>query len=73
MSDKDLRDLILSLTTDIEFEYQGKDGSICPFNHSNISITYDGQTVNCGSIDEVFSVPIFAGKSLKEISTDLII
>ncbi len=73
MNDKDLRELILSLTTDIEFEYQGKNGSICSFNRRNISITYDGQTVNCGNIDEVFDIPIFAGKSLREISADLII
>ncbi len=73
MNVKDLRDLVLSLTTDIEFEYQGKAGSICPFNDSNISITYDGQTASCSNIDEVFDTPIFAGKSLKEISSDLII
>lgn len=73
MNIKELKALIISLTTDIEFEYQGKEGSICPFNLHDIAITYDGQTLQCNSVDEVLKATMFNGKSLEQISQELIV
>ncbi len=68
MSAQELRELIDSLTTDIEFTYDGKRGAICPFNRQNICVTYDGSDIELSSIDDAMSEPFIDGKSLNEIS-----
>ena len=40
MTLKELRELIASLAYDIEFEYRGVHGSICPINHNDIALSY---------------------------------
>jgi hypothetical protein len=70
-SDK-LREWILSLTDDIEFDYNGIFGSICPFSANQISVTYDGITKDYNNIDEVMSDKFFSGNSLNEISEELV-
>lgn len=67
MKQDKLKNKILSLTQDIEFEYNGKHGAICPFNEHNIHIGFDGDDVECKSIDEAMSSKVFDGKSLSEI------
>lgn len=71
MKAQDLRDWIDSLTDDIEFQYQGKWGAICPFNRQNISLCYDGQEVTVNSVDAAMKKPFVAGRSLEEISEEL--
>jgi len=71
MNAKDLINLIDSLTYDIEFDYKGIHGSICPINRNNIGLAYGDNAIDCNSIDEVMSCKFFDGKSLNEISTEL--
>lgn len=71
MKAQDLRDWIDSLTDDIEFQYRGKWGVICPFNRGNISLCYDGQEVTVASVDAAMKEPFIAGFSLEEISEEL--
>lgn len=71
MKAKKLKDWILSLTDDIEFEYSGISGSICPFSLDNISVTYAGKTKDYDNIDDVMSDNFFNGKSLNEISEQI--
>lgn len=66
-----LRDWIDSLTDDIEFYYRGLPGSICPFNRDNISLTYNGDTVDVKSVDEAMGAKIFDGECLNDISEKL--
>ena len=66
-----LRDRIDSLTDDIEFQYQGKWGAICPFDRQNISLCYDGQEVTVTSVEDAMKEPFVAGHSLEEISEEL--
>ena len=73
MKAQDLRDWIDSLTDDIEFQCQGKWGAICPFNRQYISLCYEGQEVTVTSVDAAMKEPFIAGKSLEEISEELII
>ena len=67
----ELKALISSLAQDIDFEYQGKCGSICPFNQSDISLFYDGEEITVDCVDAAMSVPLIAGKSLAEICEEL--
>lgn len=73
MNTKQLRGLIDGLSQDIDFEYKGADGSICPFSRDNISLCYDGQEVTVSSVDDAMSTPFIHGKSLNEVCEDLTI
>lgn len=72
MNAQDLRDWIDSLTDDIEFQYKGLWGSICPFNRSNISLCYNEYEITVDSVDKAMSTPFIDGKSLNEISTEIL-
>ena len=41
MKANEIRDWIDSLTQDIDFEYQGRQGCICPFDRNDISLVFD--------------------------------
>lgn len=69
----DLKAWIDSLTQDIDFEYHGKMGSICPFSRTDISLAYDGQEVTVNSVDAAMSEPFIAGHSLAELCEELIL
>ena len=67
MKASDLRDWIDSLTQDIDFSYDGKNGSICPISRTNISLCYDGNAVDVQSVDAAMSVPFINGRSLHDL------
>lgn len=67
MNAEKLKKLILSLTQDIEFEYLGVQGCICPFQRDNISVAYGDMTKDYTDVDEMMNDPIFSGKSLTEV------
>ena len=71
MKAKELRDWIDNLTDDIEFYYRGITGSICPFSRDNISLTYNGKTVDVKSVDEAMEAKVFDEQCLNEISEKL--
>ena len=56
MTSQELKDLITSLAYDIEFEYNGTHGSICPINHNDIGLAFGDKTVDCGSIEEKWRI-----------------
>ena len=68
MKSNDLKKLILSLEQDIEFTYNGKFGSICPFSANEISVAFDGNIKEYDNIDDVMQDKFFDGESLNEIS-----
>lgn len=61
-----------SLTDDIEFQYKGLWGAICPFTRTEISLCYNGFETTVDSIDKAMSTPFIDGKSLNEISTEIL-
>lgn len=71
MKAKELSDWIDSLTDDIEFEYNGIWGSICPFSRKCISLCYDENEVTVNSVDAAMKEPFVNGHSLEEISEKL--
>lgn len=56
---------------DVEFDYQGKHGSISRFARDIVSICYDGNEKTCGSVDEAMEDAEIFGKSLNEIAEEL--
>lgn len=71
MKAQDLRGWIDSLTQDIEFEFCGKQGVICPFNRQDISLCYDGKEVTVHSVDAAMNEPFILGKSLMGVCEEL--
>ena len=73
MNANDLRELIDSLAQDIDFEYRGKVGSICPFNRTDIALFYDDREVTVDSVIAAMEEPFIEGRSLMEICGELIL
>ena len=73
MKAQELRAWIDSLTQDIDFEFRGIIGSICPFNRTNISLIYDGKEITVHSVDAAMSEPFIGGRSLEEVCEELVI
>ncbi len=71
MKPKNLKDLILSLTQDVVFEYDGAVACINPWNETKIEVGYDHKLKTYDNIDDVMNYPIYHGKSLQEISEQL--
>ena len=67
MTRKELYEWIDSLSQDIEFEYNGKNGSICPFSREDISLEYGDESVSVSSLDDAMSFPFIDGFSLDEV------
>lgn len=68
-----LTEMINSLADDIDFEYDGKHGAICPFSRTDISLSYDDQAHDHTSIADVMNDKIFNGKCLNEISEQIVL
>ena len=73
MKASELKAWIDSLTQDIDFEYRGIPGSICPFSRSNISLCYNGEEVTVDSVDAAMETPFISGHALAEVCEELII
>ena len=71
MNASDLKSLIEGLTQDIDFEYRGKSGVICPFSRSDISLCYDGNEVTVDSVDKAMNTPFISGRSLVDVCAEL--
>ena len=61
--------------TDYEFSFNGKHGSICPFNTSEgkffAGITYDDFQTECDDINELMNLKFLDGKSLNEVAEEI--
>ena len=73
MKPKELASDIGSLMQDIEFQYKGVWGAICPFSRSNISVAYGEQEKTFDSVDAVMNEPFIDGKPIKEICEEFIV
>lgn len=63
-----IKNLILSLTQDVEFIYDNVNGSIIPLSTDNISVSYGDKNKNYKDIDDLLADPFFNGKSLNDIA-----
>ena len=73
MKKNELKELIDSLSQDIEFSYNGVLGSICPFSRNDISLEYNGETVDVDSVEAAMKQPFIDGRSLSELCEELVI
>ena len=71
MKAKNLKELILSLTQDVVFEYDGAVACINPWNEAKIEVGYDNKMKTYDNIEDVMNDPLYHGKSLQEISEQL--
>lgn len=71
MNINNLKSYITSLTSHVLFEYNGKKCGIDPLSRTEFDIWYGEKIQTVKSSDDVFSVPIFDGKSLKQIFGDI--
>lgn len=67
----ELYEMIDSLAGDIEFDYEGIHGAVCPFNRTNIAISYGDEAQSHNCIEDVLNDRMFNGKCLKEIAEKL--
>ena len=73
MKPEKLFELIDSLAGDIDFEYNGKHGAVCPFSRTDISVSYGDDEHSHICIDDVMNDKMFDGKCLNEISEQICI
>jgi len=67
MNIKSFRAQVESLSTHVLFEYNGQNCGVDPFNCKHFDIWCGENFAEAKSIDEVFELPIFDGKSLTDI------
>ena len=73
MTKKELYEYINTLAGDLDFEYQGIHGAVCPFSRTDIAISYGDTDKTCDDIETALNDKLFNGKSLNEIAEDLIL
>lgn len=73
MDAKELRHSIANLLLDIEFQYKGKWGAICPFSRGNIAVKYGDLEKTFDSVDALMTEPFIDGKPLAEICENFIV
>ncbi len=66
-----LAEMINSLAGDIDFEYNGKHGAVCPFSRTDIALSYGKEAHSHTSVDDVMNDKMFDGKCLREISEQI--
>lgn len=71
MRSKELESLILSLTQDVTFLYDGVYACINPWNSKKIEVGYGDITKTYDNIRDVMQDKIYHGKSLEEICEQL--
>ena len=69
----DMKKLIDSLSQDIDFEYRGIQGTICPFSRNDISLCYSEEEITVDSVEAAMTTPFVDGKSLAEICDEIIL
>lgn len=63
-----LAEMIASLAGDIDFEYNGKHGAVCPFSRTDIALSYGDESHNHISVEDTMNDRMFDGKCLNEIA-----
>lgn len=59
------------LAGDIDFEYNGKHGSICPFSSIDIALSYGEEAHDHTSVFDAMNDKMFDGKCLNEIAEQI--
>ncbi len=67
----ELKDLILSLTQDVTFEYDGIYACINPWNQNKLEVGYGDKVKTYSNIDDLLKDKFYNGKSLEEILDEL--
>lgn len=68
MTANDLKNRIDELCAIVSFVYEGKEGHVDPYSHSQYLLWFDGDEMMVNSIDRVMNTPFFDGRTLNEIA-----
>ena len=71
MKAAELFKLLDKMLVDLEFEYMGISGVICPFSQEDIAVKYGDQEHIFDSLDALMNEPFIDGKPLKDICEQL--
>lgn len=72
MNLEEIRNAIDSLVSFFGFNYNQKNCGVDPISHTQYEMWYgEEETYTAKSIEEVLSVPMFNGKSINEIYTEI--
>lgn len=71
MKPNTLKNIILSLTSDLSFEYNNKTALINPWSENKIEVCFGEKVKTYHEINELMEDPLFDGQSLKNICNDL--
>lgn len=71
MNINDIKSYITSLTSHVLFEYNGKKCGIDPLSKTEFDVWCGEKIQTVKSAEDVFSTPIFDGKTLKQIFGDI--
>ncbi len=71
MTSQDLKDLILSLSQDVIFNFKGETACINPWNEHKFEVGYGDISKAYNDIDILMSDNIYSGMSLNEISEQI--
>ena len=71
MRRKELEKLILSLSQDVLFDFEGKSACINPWNPQKIEVGYGDMVKTYDCIEDVMEDKFYHGKSLNEICEKL--
>lgn len=71
MGKNKLKDLILSLTQDVVFDYNGKDYCINPFSKNKFEVGIENDVLTFNDIDALMTAKIFQGECLNNIADSI--
>ncbi len=71
MKPDQLKELILSLTQDVTFEFEGEYACINPYNEKKIEVGYGNDVKTYQNVEDVMNDKIFHDKALKDICSSL--
>lgn len=71
MKADEIKNLILSLTQDVTFQYAGKYACINPWSPYKIEVGYGEDVKTYNNIEDVMKDKFYNGKSLEEIASGL--
>ena len=67
MKADDLKKWIDSLVQDIDFEFQDRQGCICPFARNDILLIFEADAIRVHSVEDAMNETFIDGHSLAEL------
>ncbi len=73
MTTKEIRDRLEEMASHITFEHDGNSCGVDPLSATHFDMWCGESVMTAGSLDEVMNTKFFVGKSLSEISANILV